>query len=167
MPRVLVIGYGNPLRSDDGFGRLAAELIEDAHLSGVEVIVSHQLAPELALPLSEADHAVFLDAEATDEPAVLRAVSVEIRELTTARVSHHLDPGSLLALTRAVYGKAPAATLVTAAARSFAHGETISDEVRAAAKKAADLIVTLAIRGQLGTDAIRRGLGDPRRFKTP
>jgi hydrogenase maturation protease len=160
--RVVVIGYGNSLRGDDGFGRLAAELIEQRHLPGLEVIVSHQLGPELAQPLSEADHAVFLDAEATQRPGVLRAAAVEPHDLAGSSVSHHLDPGSLIALTRAVYGRTPSATLITAPARNFRHGAAISDEVRAAAVTAAGIVAALAMRGPLGSDALRDALAEPR-----
>jgi hydrogenase maturation protease len=156
--RVLVIGYGNPLRGDDGFGRLAAELVENAQTPGLDVIVSHQLGPELASPLSESDHAVFLDAEVSEQRPVLDAIAVEPRDPTAASFSHHLDPGSLLALTRAVYGKTPAATLITASAKDFAHGAAISEELRAAATRAANVIASLARRGELGTDALRREL---------
>src|SRR5208282_6599133 len=65
----LVIGYGNPLRSDDGFGWHASRLLAEA-LTGrdVEVITCHQLTPELAHPLSQCRRAVFIDADAQGEP---------------------------------------------------------------------------------------------------
>src|SRR5580704_15594719 len=52
-PRTLVIGYGNPLRSDDALGWHASRLLAQA-LAGqeVDVITCHQLTPELAEPLS-------------------------------------------------------------------------------------------------------------------
>ena len=60
---VLVIGYGNTLRTDDGVGRLAAErLADDPRLDGVRVIGRHQLTPELALDVSQAALVVFVDA---------------------------------------------------------------------------------------------------------
>jgi hypothetical protein len=46
--QVLIVGYGNPLRGDDGLGWRAAErlrtVIQDA---GVEILALHQLTPEL------------------------------------------------------------------------------------------------------------------------
>ena len=49
MRRVLIIGYGNPLRADDGVGwqaaRRLAELRQDEF---VETLALHQLTPELA-----------------------------------------------------------------------------------------------------------------------
>jgi hydrogenase maturation protease len=162
VPRILVIGYGNSLRGDDGFGPLAADLIAGRNPPGITVITARQLGPELAPDLSEADHAVFLDAEAADEAGILAAVPVEFRDLSATAISHHLEPGSLLALTRAVYGHAPAATLVTATAANFDHGAEISDAVRAAAEKAAHAVASLAADGRFDAERLRQAFGAPR-----
>jgi hydrogenase maturation protease len=154
MPRVLVIGYGNTSRGDDGFGPLAAQLIAGRKPPGVVVIAVRQLGPELAPEVSDADHVVFLDAELAEKPGALSATSVEPRDLPATTLSHNLEPGSLIALTRAVYGRAPTATLVTAGAADFEHGEEISGEVRRTTRTAADIIVRLADEGRLDTDAL-------------
>ena len=60
---VLVIGYGNPLRGDDGAGWKAAELLaEDPRLAGAVVLARHQLTPELADDVSRASLVVLVDA---------------------------------------------------------------------------------------------------------
>lgn len=49
MARVLVLGYGNPLRSDDGLGwRVAVELFRANASVDVLVLPCHQLTPDLA-----------------------------------------------------------------------------------------------------------------------
>ena len=49
---VLVIGYGNVLRSDDGVGwHVTERLASDARFASVTVLQRHQLTPELALDL--------------------------------------------------------------------------------------------------------------------
>jgi hydrogenase maturation protease len=159
MPRILVIGYGNTLRGDDGFGPLAADLVAARAPPDVEVITPHQLGPEVALDLCATDIAVFLDAAEGGEPGRLAAASLAPRDLSPSAVSHRLDPGGLLALTRAVYGKAPTAMLVTAAAAHFEHGEEISAEVRAAAQKTAGAIVRLAEEGRLDAGSLCGSLG--------
>jgi hydrogenase maturation protease len=161
MPRVLVIGYGNSSRGDDGFGPLAAELIAGRNPPGVVVIAVRQLGPELAPDVSDADHVVFLDAELAEMPGALSAAPVEPRDLPATALSHHMEPGSLIALTRAVYGNAPAATLVTAAASRFEHGEEISDAVRAAAQRAADVVARLALDDRIDSGRLRQALGVP------
>ena len=66
--RTLIIGYGNPLRSDDAFGWHASRLLAQV-LTGqdVDVITCHQLTPELAEQLSRCRRAVFIDADAAGQ----------------------------------------------------------------------------------------------------
>jgi hydrogenase maturation protease len=151
--QILVIGYGNPLRGDDGFGSLAAGYVEQRQLPGLEVIVSHQLNPELAELLHNRSHAIFLDAVAGDEPGALRATPVERCDLSSSAM-HHFEPGSLLALSQAIYGEAPPATLITATARSFHHGAEITPEVQRAAVTAAEAIASAAASGTLDTKTL-------------
>ena len=161
MPRVLVIGYGNPLRGDDGFGPLAAEMIAARRLAGVDAVVTHQLGPELAAALSDVDHAVFLDADASREAGPLLAAAVEPRAMSPTALSHDFSPGGLLALSGLAYGRSPTATLLTAPARGFGHGAALSAEARAAAATAADVIAALAESGRLDTETVRAALVPP------
>ena len=161
MRQILVIGYGNPLRGDDGFGGLAAGYVGERQIPGLEVIVSHQLNPELAALLYNSSHAIFLDAVAGDEPGTLRATLVEPCDLSSSGM-HHFEPGSLLALAQAIYGQAPPATLITATARSFHHGTEISTEVRQAAANAAEAIALLATSGNLDSEILSTTLRERR-----
>ncbi len=45
-PVILVIGYGNSLRSDDGVGPFVAEAVEALRLPGVHTLICQQLSPE-------------------------------------------------------------------------------------------------------------------------
>jgi hydrogenase maturation protease len=157
--QILVIGYGNPLRGDDAFGGLAAEYVERLQIPGLEVIVCHQLNPELAAVLSKSSHAIFLDAVARDEPGTLTATPVESCDLSASGM-HHFEPGSLLSLSQAVYGYAPPATLITAAAHSFHSGDKISEAVRQAAVKAAEAIASAAVSGNLDSQILSNVLRD-------
>lgn len=66
---VLVIGYGNGLRSDDGVGVHAAGLLaRDPRLVRAEVRAAVQLAPELALDMSRASLVVLVDATVDAAP---------------------------------------------------------------------------------------------------
>jgi hydrogenase maturation protease len=60
---ILVIGYGNPLRTDDGLGwHVAIRLSRDPRLAGVEVLPCFQLTPGLAVDLSYASLVALIDA---------------------------------------------------------------------------------------------------------
>ncbi|MCL4804536.1 MAG: hydrogenase maturation protease, partial [Anaerolineae bacterium] len=63
----LVIGYGNPLRGDDGVGWRVVEALEES-LSASSLIAVHQLTPELAGTISEVGQVVFVDATAGNSP---------------------------------------------------------------------------------------------------
>lgn len=171
MRQILVIGYGNPLRGDDGFGGLAAGLLEARRIPGVKVVVSHQLNPELAALLTESSYAIFLDAVDGSSPASETSHSQEKQRLpgtlTAAPVEncdisisgmHHFEPGSLLALAKAVYGEAPPATLIAVTARSFDHSTEISDEVRRAAAKAAEAIAASIRAGKFDAEVLSAAL---------
>lgn len=59
---ILIIGYGNNLRSDDGVGRYLAEIIEQQQLPLVKALSVHQLTPELVLEIADSQAVIFIDA---------------------------------------------------------------------------------------------------------
>lgn len=158
MSHVLIIGYGNPLRGDDGVGVRAAELLagemekgtkpgkgtagergrEIPSLPGprVEVLACHQLTPELAPRVAAADRLILVDARAAGEPgALIEQILAPLSPSGAAgsfTLTHHLDPAGLLAAAQILYGKAPPAVLLTVCGESFDYGETLSPPVAAA-----------------------------------
>lgn len=127
MSRVLVIGYGNELRSDDGVGPRLARTVAGWGLDGVEVVAAHQLLPEMADSLARCEYAVFVDAAA--------AGAIDVMELAPdpdARLGHVATPAGLLGLARQVYGRAPYAWLVAVPGSDFRLGETLSSATEAA-----------------------------------
>lgn len=134
---VLVLGYGNTLRGDDGIGPAVAEEIAARRLPGVRVLVVHQLTPDLAADLAEARLAVFIDAAAGGE--AVRAVRLDAAGAGDV-MTHAADPRALLALTRAVYGRVPEAWLVTAAGADFGFRDGLSPAGRANADAAAECV---------------------------
>ena len=131
MAAVLVIGYGNPLRSDDGIGWRVAEAVRQIHTRDdrVEVLTCHQLVPELAANIAEADHVIFVDAT---EGAT--GGQVQHKDLNPAQYSgsshHQVDPTSLLQLSREVYGRCPKACLITVSAESLSFGQQLTQHVK-------------------------------------
>ncbi len=61
--KVLVFGYGNPGRLDDGLGPMFAERMEKLDLDGVTVDSNYQLSVEDAAAIAENDFVVFVDAD--------------------------------------------------------------------------------------------------------
>ena len=111
MTRVLLIGYGNPGRRDDGLGPLAVGEIEKLNLPDVSVEEAYQLQVELAEPISEHDVVLFVDASVSGrEPFELRDVEPSLDfEFST----HAMSPEGLLGVAH-TYGGSAARGLVLA-----------------------------------------------------
>jgi hydrogenase maturation protease len=124
--RVLVIGYGNTLRADDGVGPRVAEAVEALQLPGVCTMTCQQLSPEHADPISRAETVVFVDA-AVDAPK-----EVQLRPLepgnSSQLMAHAADPRTMLALARDVFGHTPKAWWLTIPAVTLEFSETLSPE---------------------------------------
>ncbi len=121
---LLVIGYGNTLRQDDSVGPRVVERIEALHLPGVRTLICAQLSPEHAESLAHARVAVFVDA-AKDAPRHVRLQPVK-PGATTQLMAHAAEPATMLALARAVYGRAPQAWLLPIPAVRMGFGPNLS-----------------------------------------
>lgn len=131
--RVLVIGYGNTLRGDDGLGQRAAKALAQRALpDGVEVLSCHQLTIELAEKVSRADLVLLIDAAAGDRPGTIVCEPLQQVPSPPGPIIHSLEPAALLACAHALYDATPRALLWTVTARSFAFSETLSPEVERA-----------------------------------
>lgn len=157
MQQLLVIGYGNPYRGDDGFGPLAASLVEELRLDSTVVIVSRQLDPEMAIPLSRARYAIFLDAAVGDRPGSLCLSAVA--PCSRSSISHYLQPGTLLTLAQTIFGHAPAASLITATAATLEHDADVSSDVLLAAEASAQAIASLAPVEEIDHQRVLLALG--------
>ena len=139
---LLVIGYGNTLRRDDGVGPKVAEAVEALALPGVRALACPLLTPELAEAVSQARVVVFVDA-AVDAPR-----EVQMRKLAPAGSSqimaHAASPATLLALARDVFGQAPEAWLLTIPAEDIGIGEELSAFTRRGLETAIEEIKRLA-----------------------
>jgi hydrogenase maturation protease len=139
-PTVLVIGYGNPLRRDDGVGRRVAEAIASRCLPGVHALSAHQLAPEMAELLAHADRAIFVDARDA-VPGARSTVKLLDGSAGDLILDHVADPRALLALSRRVFGRCATSWLVTVPAEDFGFGEGLSATARRGAAEAIEAIL--------------------------
>jgi hydrogenase maturation protease len=143
---VLVIGYGNALRSDDGVGWHAAHLLaNDPRLARADVIARHQLAPELALDFGKASLVVLIDASAAEPPGTIavRRVTREPGGAHSTATLHHFGPQEIVELARELYGAAPEVCVVGVGISSTEAGEELSPAVAAALPAVADAVAGL------------------------
>lgn len=156
-PRALLIGYGNPYRSDDGVARHVLNIVrerwglpplaldesgEDQLGRAVDTLMLHQLLPELAPLLADYDRVIFVDAHAGAIPEEVRVAPVA-EEQGFQAVVHHMTPGHLLHYTRMAAGGAPRAWLVSILGERFDFGENLTEPCRARAAAAAEDILRL------------------------
>ncbi|MBN2494655.1 MAG: hydrogenase maturation protease [Deltaproteobacteria bacterium] len=100
--RVLVIGFGNPGRCDDGLGPVAAQAVETWGLDGVSVDADYQLTVEDSCAAAAHETVVFIDA-AAEGPAPFSFRPVEGR-VDLGFSSHGVEPEAVLGLAREVFG---------------------------------------------------------------
>ncbi len=129
MAKVMVIGYGNPLRTDDAIGWRAAGDLSQLADKDVEIVACHQLNPEMAEPVSQAKLVVFIDACTDGAPGKLSRCEVQPAAFEPDMMSHHLDPASLLACARELYGKAPKAVVICVTGECFGYGRELTATV--------------------------------------
>ena len=134
---ILVLGYGNTLRGDDGVGPRVAETVATWRLEHVEAIARHQLTPELAEPISRAARVIFVDA-AVNQPDD----GVKVASLAPAAGQHVLyhtaSPAALLGLAESLFGRAPEAWLVTIPVTEVGIGEQLSPQAQRGVAEALD-----------------------------
>jgi hydrogenase maturation protease len=141
---VLVVGYGNVLRSDDGVGWTVADaLAGDPRLKGADVRAVHQLAPELALDVSRSSLVILVDAALDEAPGSVAVQAVGASPEAASAWSHHLGPGELVALAGELWGPAPPVFLVSVGAASLEVGEGLSPVLEAAVPRVVDEIAAI------------------------
>jgi len=155
MPRSLVIGYGNIDRADDGVafavinalrrrqGRMPLGEDEtglEALGVPVDTVFLSQLTPELMEALCDYERIVFVDAHVLPDAEGLYCQAVTAESAPSILI-HHVTPGMLLALLKALYGREPAACLVSVRGYDFDFHRCLSPQTEALVEAAAVRIV--------------------------
>ncbi len=124
----LVIGFGNPLRQDDGLGFHAVAALREAGVPA-ELLHVPELSPDLAERVAGADKVVFLDAS-SDGPAGEMSCQALAPAAEITPVSHGLSPATLLLYAQRLHGRAPQAVLVSVGGESFGAGDHLSPRLQ-------------------------------------
>jgi hydrogenase maturation protease len=129
--KVLLYGYGNPGRGDDGLGPALASAVENLGVPGVAVDANYQLTVEDAADLGDYSVVVFADA-AVQGPAPFCFSLIDggsMRHL--GWTSHSVTPTQVVALARDLFGSTVRA--YTLGIRGYQFGEL--DEVLSSGAK--------------------------------
>jgi len=139
---LVIFGWGNVSRGDDGLGPLLLARIADLGWDNATLIEDFQLQIEHALDLQGADLALFIDA-GKDTPAPFSFGEILPQDGLT-HTTHALSPDSVLAVYRKVTGKTPPpAFLLCVRGESFELGEGLSADGAARLEAAWDFLKRL------------------------
>ncbi len=122
-----IVGFGNPLRRDDGVGYRAAVELEEL---GYPAHAFLQPLPELALEVANSQIVIFLDAEVTVAPGEIR-----FREGVPAASfdwNHAFTPEAILKLAGELEGCYPKSFVLSIGVADLGFGEGFSPQVESA-----------------------------------
>jgi hydrogenase maturation protease len=124
MTRVLVLGYGNPGRQDDGLGPEVATVMDSLGWANLTTFDNYQLNIEDALEVAAHDIVWFVDASKTGaEPFAVHDV---LPAPTIDFTSHLVRPEAILAIARQCYGSAARAFLLAIRGYEFEFVEELT-----------------------------------------
>ncbi|HQU70795.1 MAG TPA: hydrogenase maturation protease [Calditrichia bacterium] len=150
----LIIGIGNPLRGDDGFGYLAAEsLAKKLKNTPVKVVATHQLLPEHLDLMRKVAWVVFIDASAAGEAGKLTITTPRALFESPLAFSHSLDVTHMMAWCKSLYRVCPKTLLLSTGIADDRVGMPFSPGVRRALTKAVSLVVKLINVGNPSVEA--------------
>ncbi len=132
MRELVVIGFGNSLRQDDGFGPAVVErLSERVDDDRVGLVATSTLTPELAATLADTRRVIFVDACATLSPGEVARRDVSCDRQSDVSLVHFLSPEALLVWTERLYGRVPDAELWLVGAEQTGLSEELTEVVAA------------------------------------
>lgn len=148
---ILIIGYGNELRRDDGAGLALAERLEQGCLGrgwSVRRLSLHQLTPELAAEVAdpEVHEVLFVDARAAqgEDDCGVSLEALEPSGGARTTLGHHADPTVILAYASLLTDKPlPRAWLVTVPGTAFEHGQGLSPRAVAAVEQGTEAVLRM------------------------
>jgi hydrogenase maturation protease len=131
-PKILIYGYGNPGRQDDGLGISVVERIEKwirkHKLDFVKTDCNYQLNIEDAAEIADKELVVFVDASKEDINDFLITTVEPSNKIQFT--SHSISPSYLLNLCNVIYNKSPDVYLLHIKGYKWEFLETMTEEAR-------------------------------------
>jgi hydrogenase maturation protease len=101
--KIIIYGFGNPGRQDDGLGPAIISRLEEKNIPDIKTECNYQLNIEDALLISEFKIAIFVDASVNCEEPFSYYEIEQADEITFT--THSMSPQSVLALCNDLYNK--------------------------------------------------------------
>ena len=144
---VLVVGYGNVTRQDDGAGVHVAERIRNLSLPRVTVWTCHQLNLELLEDMDPFSTIILIDAGQQEETVVLRQINIPTHGGRLSS-SHHMSPEFLARMALTLYHRVPRLFVCSIQAEQFALNESIRPQLEPKLRQAEELVLNLIQKEQ-------------------
>jgi hydrogenase maturation protease len=131
--RILILGYGNPLRGDDALGPQVAEELAARFEADDRITVQtiHQLTLDLAETLANFSLILLVDVRNAEPVGEIFTQKIQPSQNLPQPFSHYLDPAELLGVCQILYNALPEMILTGVNATNFEVGTPISTAVRA------------------------------------
>ena len=143
--RILIYGYGNPARQDDGLGVALTNQIEDwvleNQLTGFEFENNYQLNIEDATAIADKDLVIFADA--SEEDIADFCLSNVDGSTKLAFTTHAASPGYIVHLCKELFQKEPLVLLLHIKGYKWAFQEGLSERAIENLDQAVEYLKTL------------------------
>lgn len=151
-PSLLLIGYGNPDRQDDGVAWHVLAMLADRLDrprpqeigEGMEdfsdspgLLFVLQLTPELAEIVSRSSSVCFIDAHTGSVEEDVQLIPIG-KEFQTSPLTHHMTPQTVLSLANSLYQSSPDGYLLSIRGYQFGFTYEMSPQTQELASQAAD-----------------------------
>ena len=136
--KILLYGYGNPGRQDDGLGNVFIDQMEEwvnkQGLKGFDFDSNYQLNIEDALEISDYELVIFVDASVEDIADFF--VSKVNSNTKVTFTTHAASPGYVVDLCKKMYNKAPVTLLLHIKGYEWEFKEGLTEKAKQNLEKA-------------------------------
>ena len=154
--KILIYGYGNPGRQDDGLGAVVCNRLEswvsENQLSGIEFDSNYQLNIEDADAIAEKDLVIFVDASVEDiEDFCFSRVDGSTEVSFT---SHAASPGYIVQLCKELFDKEPVVLLLHIKGYEWAFQEGLTQQAQENMELALDSLKSVLVEPENVLDSL-------------
>ena len=141
-PNILIYGFGNPGRQDDGLGIFLSEKIngwiKEENLNSIKVDCNYQLNIEDVAEIADKDLVVFVDASKEE---INDFLFTEVKPSTKAEyTTHSVSPSYIFYLCNVIYNKTPDTYLLHVKGYKWDFLEEMTDKAKINLCKAYDFL---------------------------
>lgn len=126
--KILILGYGNPGREDDGLGPALIDNLDKLNIPNLTLDSDYQLNIEYAEEISKYDTVIFIDASLnSDSPFEFYPLQPKFEASIS---THSMSAENVLGLCQKLYKKTPDAYMCAIRGHSFELKEGLTDSAR-------------------------------------